>query len=289
MFAPRAPIILIGLMILAANALSSDDSAMNNGAYGPEPVGGFQGKESIIAMVSEHLRFSVGKEFTNVSAIFTFRSGKRGAPARQLVGFPDIGAAVEESNRRDPDTKQPWHNQENVAEPLQHLQTFVDGAEVRSELKYDYVRMNESGTWQAATPTTGELMAWYVTPVTFPPGRDVVIERRYRAPNGGSVYGVIFFEYLTHTGSNWRGAIGELVGEVELRDGLTADDLAWENDSSLPPFQKVSKLLTLPDKSEWQMIDPTHMRLTWHNFEPREKANRRAIVLVTKATQKVEE
>src|SRR5437588_2110908 len=132
-------VVSIGLIIVSASLIHSDDSAMNNGAYGPEPVGGYEGKESVIAMTSERLRFKVGKQFTDVSATFTFRSGKNKAPAKQIVGFPDIGAAVQESDRRDPDVKAAWHNPENVAEPLQHLQTFVDGVEVKSELKFDFV------------------------------------------------------------------------------------------------------------------------------------------------------
>src|SRR5436189_240133 len=126
-------------------------------------------------MNSEHLHFSLGKEFTDVSATFIFRSAKTCAPAKQIVGFPDIGAV--------------------------------------------------------------------------PAERAVKIERRYRAPKGGAVYGVITFEYLTHTGSNWRGPIGELVAEVELRDGLTIEDVAWDDDPFLPSFQKGSQLFTKPSRS----------------------------------------
>ena len=281
-------ILSTGLMIVSSVAIRANDSAMNDGAYGPEPVGGFEGKESVIAMKSERLHFTFGKEFTDVSAIFTFHSRKTGAPAQQIVGFPDVGAAVEESNRRDRDGKASWHNEGHGSAPLQHLQTFVDGREEKSQLKYDFVKVNDHGIWQAATPTTGTLMAWYTIAVSFPPDRDVVIERRYRAPNGGSVYGIISFDYLTHTGSNWHGPIGELVTEVELRDGLTTSDLAWD-DASTADFQKSSNLVTKPNKGEWVTIDLTHMRLTWDNFKPREEANRRSISLVTKAKQKPEE
>ena len=137
-------------------------------------------------------------------------------------------------------------------------------------------------------PKTGYLMAWHVVPVTFPPGRDVVIERRYRTANGGAVYGIISFGYLTHTGSNWRGPIGRLTAEVEFGGGLGLQDLAWD-DESLPKFQKISGWFTKPERSEWTVTDPNHMRLVWRNFEPRDQANRRAIILMTKATQQVEE
>jgi len=301
-------VVSIGLIIASTSRILSDDSAMNDGRYGPEPIGGYEGKESVIAMTSEHLRFKFGKQFTDVSATFTFRSGKKGAAAKQIVGFPDIGAAVEETFRRNSDldaAAKELHRRNpgadakatddmlnrrfghffvnsfiegDFAGPLQHLQTFVDGAEVKSELKYGFVNENDDGTWRGATPTTGVLMAWYVVPVSFPPERDVVIERRYRAPTGNAVYGILFFDYITHTGSNWRGPIGELLAEVELRDGLTIDDLAW--DETKQPFA-----VTKPSKSQWQIIDPTHLRLTWHNFKPRDEPNRQIISLVMKATK----
>lgn len=37
-----------------------------------------------------------------VTARFTFRSSKKDVPARQLVGFPDVGAAIKESERHAP-------------------------------------------------------------------------------------------------------------------------------------------------------------------------------------------
>ncbi len=281
---------LLGVCSVMASvaAVWADDSAMNDGAFGPEPLGGFGGKESIIAMTSEHLEFKMGRQFTEVTARFTFRSAKPGSPAKQIVGFPDVGAAVEESQRRDPSEQASWHNHDNTAGVLQELRTFLDGAEVKSKLKYDYIKTGADGAWQAATPQTGYLMAWHVVPVSFPPGRDVVIERKYRTANGSAVYGITSFAYITHTGSNWRGPIGELTADVEFRDGLSIKDLAW-NDASLPKFQKISSWFSQPDRSEWTVPDSTHMHLVWRDFEPRDQVNRRAIILMTKATQRVED
>ena len=82
--------------------LRADDSAMNEGAYGPEPREATAGAESIIRMESERITVKFGRTTSEVKARFVFRSYKPKEPARQLVGFPDTGAAYEEAARRDP-------------------------------------------------------------------------------------------------------------------------------------------------------------------------------------------
>jgi hypothetical protein len=60
-------------------------------------------------MTSETIDIELGPKQTKVRALFAFRSTKEGAPARQLVGFPDQGAALVESEKRDPKGGAEWH------------------------------------------------------------------------------------------------------------------------------------------------------------------------------------
>ena len=139
---------------------------MNEGAYGPEPVGDTSGAESVIAMTSETIDIGFGREYTDVVARFTFRSSKKDGVARQLVGFPDMGAAVEESARRSPKGEDSWVNEENVVGPLEKLKTYVDSRPVKSEMKFGYGKLGEFDSpepwWTPATPKDGTLMAWHV-------------------------------------------------------------------------------------------------------------------------------
>ncbi len=268
-----------GWAIAAAGRSFADDSAMNEGAYGPEPRGATKGEESIIRMESEQISVKFGRETSDVIARFVFRSGKAGAPARQLVGFPDIGASYEEGKRRDPKGNAPWQPQENVTGALENLKTFVDGQEVKSDLQYGYIIEDEAVGWKPGTPREGTLMAWHTMWVNFPPDRDVVIERRYRAPNGEMVGGIVMFEYLTVTGAAWRGTIGQMDVDVTL-DGWTVDDLAWKTGGSRPQIFETGPW-SEPDKPFWKILTPTHLQFTWKDFEPRTQLDRRAFRLIT--------
>lgn len=47
----------VELMIMVADAIRANGSAMNDGGYGPEPMGGFEGKESVITRT----QFAMGR------------------------------------------------------------------------------------------------------------------------------------------------------------------------------------------------------------------------------------
>ena len=252
---------------------------MNEGAYGPEPRGGTVGEESVIRMESETITVKFGPERSQVVARFVFRSYKPKDPARQLVGFPDFGAAHEEADRRDPKGDAPWQPQENTSGPLQNLHTFVDGKEVESRLDYGYVQTTEEAGWKPGTPENGELMAWHTMWVEFPPGKDVVVERRYTVTNGAMVGGISMFEYVTATGANWRGTIGQMDVDVTL-EGWTTDDIAWKTGGKKPQIYEGGPY-TAPDRKAWKILSPTHLQFTWKNFEPRTDKDRRGFSLVT--------
>ncbi len=276
-------ILLAGVIVVAASGLSrADDSAMNEGAYGPEPREATTGAESIIRMESERISVKFGRTTSEVKARFVFRSYKPKEPARQLVGFPDTGAAYEEAARRDPKGEASWQPHENMAGPIRDLHTFVDGKEMVSKLDYGFVQVEDEVGWKPSTPEAGELMAWHTMWVEFPPDRDVVIERDYTVDNGSMVGGILMFQYITATGANWRGTIGQLDADITL-DGWTVNDIAWKTGGKKKQIFKDGPY-TDPDKQAWKIVSPTHLQFTWKDFEPRTAKDRRSFTLVMVGT-----
>jgi hypothetical protein len=96
-------------------------------------------------------------------------------------------------------------------------------------------------------------MAWHAVQVTFPPDTDVNIERRFRVRNGVQVHNVHFLKYSIATGGVWHDSIKRLEASVELKEGLTIEDLDWPSDH---PDQNL-QISCSPDKGEWQIRSPT--------------------------------
>jgi hypothetical protein len=266
--------------------LLANDTALNDGSEGPMPVGGLNGPESIIQMVSETINVDMGRKMSDVDCHFTFRSHKKSGNAFQLAGFPDLAAAVAEAERR---TKKDvsWKYQEPTTGPIENMQTFVNGQAVKAELKYGWVSFQDG--YMAFAPENNEdriLMAWYTVPVSFPPDRDVLIERKYRVPNGLQVYDVVIFNYSTATGGVWKDAIEQMVVKVNLRDGLNVNDLEWQEGRSV---EQMRQTYCSPDRNEWKVISPTELQLIWKHFEPRTEENRREFRLATKAAKQAAE
>lgn len=279
----RQPFIAaLALAAMAAPAFAND-TAMHMGRYGPEPVGGgFTGAESVIAMKAERLEITFGKRETHMRARFTFRNTLKTGTATQIVGFPDEGAAQAEATRRGLNSEG-----SDFQPPLRGLETLVDGRRTPSALKYGFVRYADGAPgWVAADARTGMLMAWHAVTVAFPPGRDVVVERRYATNNAQNVLDTNFFEYITHTGGPWKGPIGELVAEVRLVDGLTVDRLLWPGarlsrragGGVIPP-----EGATRPGRRAWTVVARDRLRLVWRNFEPRADEARAGFRLVTRS------
>ena len=149
-------------------------------------------------------------------------------------------------------------------------------------MKYGFATWDDTIGFRASTPKDGESIAWYTIWVTFPPDRDVVIERKYRVPNGGGVLGDQTFEYVTITGASWKGTIGHLKADITLADGLTIKDLAWKG-GSLPETQNGGHFCS-PDRSSWTILSPTRMRLVWDDFKPSIDKDKRGFFLATVAT-----
>jgi hypothetical protein len=94
------------IIFLLVRTCFANDTALHEGWEGPMPVSVFQAPESVIQMVSEKIDVDFGRAESNVRCVFIFRSTKEGSDVFQLVGFPDLGAALEEAERRSKDGKQ---------------------------------------------------------------------------------------------------------------------------------------------------------------------------------------
>ena len=129
-------------------------------------------------------------------------------------------------------------------------------------------------------------MAWHTVSVTFPPDKDVIVERKYRARNGGQAPGenqiAKLFYYSTATGVVWKDDIERMEVNVHLRDGITVDSLEWRNGRQP---EDISQDVCTPDKPEWKIISPTELQLIWEHFEPRTDEHRRFFQLTTHASK----
>ena len=279
------PILLLGAAFASATA---NDTSLHEARWGPEPLGGPDGPESPVRMMHEELRVEFGKKTTDVEARFTFRN-LTAKPVTQIVGFPDLGAAENEQLRRDRE-KDPKADFEfvNSTGPLLRMKTLVNGRAHPSALRFGEIALDKNQYPMPYRDRKGEttrLMAWHALEVSFPPGQDVTVERHYRVKNGWQIYNIAFFNYTTATGGVWRATIGQLTADVILQDGLKVDDLAWD-DAALPKYQRGGQVMVPAKRSDWQVISPTHVRLTWKDFEPRTDATRRGFTVARKAQWK---
>ena len=248
------------LFLFIASCALANDTAIHDGADGPTPIGDRRGPESVVRMVREHLDISFGKEETAVRATFVFLNTKRDAPARQTVGFPDLTKMAATA----------VYDGADFSGPIKNLVTLVDGQERESRQVRGRVN-NRDGIDEPPPPgEKGEFeRIWHAIDVEFPVGREVVIERRYRVPNGSSVAAAPenFFQYSTATGGVWNGTIGEMIADVTLEDGLTVEGLLWNGTHGAG---------VSPARRHWRILSPTKMQLVWKNFEPRTESNRRS-------------
>lgn len=258
------------ILLLASTLIAlGNDAALNPGGHGPTTLGEFVGDESVIRMVSEKIDIRFSKTESEVHCRFVFRSGKTTGDAIQLVGFPDI------------------LEHEDYAGVIRKLETFVDGRKVESRKERGWFAVEPFGTPKCGLgkpppetrPEHVQLADFHVITVTFPPDKDVIIERHYLANNGGDVFGTIWFDYSTDTGAVWRGTIGQADFHVKL-DGLTVDDLAFEDGPQKNPPRSQWGWCA-PNRAEWKIVSPTELTMTWKDFEPAAHQTRRGIALRT--------
>ena len=248
----------LAVLLFGSPALAND-TAINDGASGPEPVGWRAGAESIIQMKNEHISVHFGQESSRVTAKFTFVSHKSSGPATQKLGFPDMSRSDTEGD---------------VIGPIENLKTYVDGKLVESELVVGYFRetfRDDAAFYERAEKPAEEdafgpvrRFAWHIIEATFPPGEEVVVERHYEAPTGKNTTFESLFVYETRTGGAWRGEIERLTADVTFEPGIDPG------------------LVILQPRDGW-VWDPDRTRatLTWTNFEPRTDRERQYFEVIT--------
>jgi hypothetical protein len=258
---------------LLARAALANDTSINAGDYGPSPLGEFQGEESVIRMVAEKIDIRFGKEESQVNCRFTFRSTKKVGEAKQTVGFPDMIDSVSDRGSID------------------KLETFVNGGKVEATNQRGWFwapghEIPKSGLGAPPAELKGEavIAEFHVVEVSFPPDKDVVIERRYTASNGGNTAWSKTFSYTTHTGAVWKDTIGKAEFTVML-DGWTVDDLAFEDGPQKNRPREQYGTWCSPNKAEWTVVSPTELKMTWKDFEPAVHQTRRGITLATWSKQ----
>ena len=227
--------IVAACLMLPVLTAGANDTAMHDGGSGPEPVGWDKDRESVIRMVREEVEVEMGPLESAVHCRFVFVSGKKDSPAVQFLGFPDITRSSHEGD---------------VMGPLRNMRTFVNGREVESELVSK--RRGDDGHWIDLAKPEPPCETWHVVKVSFPPGEEVVVERRFRTDNGMTAGGPIFFGYTTETGGNWQGAIGHGRFTVRVAEGMQA-----------------ARFLLHPEEGWKHSADGRAFTLEWRDFEPR--------------------
>jgi hypothetical protein len=262
----------IALLAISVPALAND-GAMHDGSRGPEPL---EKTESPVRMVAEHIEVEFGAKRSTVHCTFRFRNTQADAPVTQLLGFPDEGAAIAHASKCG------WPLMDPTLSPIIHMRTAVNDRPVKSKLHIVEVAPGEEGGHFAFWDAHHQhgVSAWYTLEVKFPVGRDVIVERFYTVENGWTMPGVKYFHYTTETGGAWKGTIGRLQADVTLRDGLTASRLVWPGtmvgDSQ---FEEKDAATTRPARAAWQVRDARHLRLVWHDFEPRTEPEHRGFTV----------
>lgn len=253
-----------------------NDGAMHDGSRGPEPL---ESSESPIRMVSEHIEVDFYRGHSTVHCTFHFKNTAE-HPVKQMLGFPDEGAAIDRARQRG------WPLADPTLSPILRMRTEVNGHPAKSKLHVVEVAPGKEGGHFAFWDAHHQhgVSAWYTLELEFPLDREVVVERFYTLENGWSMPGVNYFHYTTETGAAWKGTIGRLQADVTLHDGVTAEQLIWPGTKMRDSiFDAKDSATTRPERRGWTIRDARHLRLVWKNFEPRTEAGHRGFTVSCKA------
>jgi hypothetical protein len=264
----KSPLFLLPILGCLIPHAAANDTAINDGANGPEPLGWRSGEESIIQMKSEHLAIHFGIKQTSVIARFHFLSHKTTGPAKQKLGFPDASRSGIDNN---------------VSGPIRNLVTKVNGRIVPTEFVqgyYEEVRGTDGSveyqkrpdpTAAVAEDSQLQRYAWHVIEVDFPVGEEVIVERSYDCPTGADSTNHALFIYETRTGGAWRGVIEKLTAEVSFEEDLRTD------------------LVQLSPAHGWTWNEAKNLAtLVWERFEPRTQEDRTYFQITTLDLQRIE-
>ncbi|MBK7670543.1 MAG: hypothetical protein IPJ24_03980 [bacterium] len=270
------------LSSLAANPCPANDTVMNQGAGGLEPLDVRSGRESPIRLVDEELTFRFGKWRTSVKARFVFENTRTDSTVRQLSGFPDVHDNVEGSwagAKYEPRDVAEFDTRYRVSE-LRDMKTRIDGRRVSSQVRYGYIdEIPESeskfdGAWVPVDSISGVRVRWYVVELVIPPRGRVTLERSYNVRNGVLWPEGGHFQYHLSTGGAWHGTIGRMRATLILEDGLTSSHMVvpWPDEPAAP-----DSLSLYHNEREWRYIASDRLTLEWTDFDPWREPRKRSL------------
>lgn len=163
--------------LLGSGAAWANDSTFGGGGADLVPL-----SQSDVAMRSEEIVLTASGTSWDVKAHYVFVN-EGAAPVRVQVGFPEYRCDPEGDCR-------------NVA--FRNLVTRVDGKPV----------VHRSGKLEKRQNWARYLGKVWLFDVTFPPGRELVIEHEYSLASSLTVMGEYFTTYVVRTGASWKGNIG---------------------------------------------------------------------------------
>lgn len=261
-------LLLAGLCCsLAPDARAAGDMALNDGSYGPEPVGGgITGSQSAIRLQRMHLGVTMGRRDAAVIASFTFANTLAHDVVHQLIGFPDLAAAYKRLGTR---AAGKLTGAGGLPRPVESDLALVDGQREPLVPRLGWVVPAAGGAWHVGD--SGVPMAWRAVPVAIAPNRSVTVVRRYHVPLGQDPLGLSFFRYVTCTAGIWHGHVDRMELEVSLQDGLTTKDIVWPHERVPPEWGAgvfPASSGTRPERDAWTMPDATHLSLAWSDANP---------------------
>lgn len=266
-------LVLTALLALAAQPrlAIANDSVMNHGADGIQPLDARLGLESPLRLVEEELTFRFGRWRTSVVARFVFENTRADSTVRELSGFPDVHGSVEDtwSGPVYKPGEAAVFDRENRRNPLRDMVTRIDGRRVKSDVRFGFVAVVPesggayTGIWVPVDSISGDRVRWYVVELVVPPRGRVTLERRYNVRNGTQMPDGAHFSYYTVTGGGWQGTIGRLRATLLLVDDLTPEHV-WRPFLDLPD----SLLGDQASDKDWRIVAPGRMELEWTDFDP---------------------
>jgi len=226
--------------VLVACGASADDSSVSvrGGLVSP------MGEHPSVVMERCIVNADVYPDHSQVRCEFVFHNTGRAQTV--AMGFPAFG--VESQGRV-----------EVKAPPLSDFRTWVDGREVRTQVRH---QLGHSTGWGEGEPG----IRWYVKWVWF--GRDQrrVVQASYRQLNGDSTGGERSFPYTITSGASWLGPIGHLLVTVrwaepwswsevshrywQFRPSADGSRLSWEG-KAVEPQHDVSVRFTPGWRLRW--------------------------------------
>lgn len=228
---------------------------LNDGWVGYSGSPRVLGSHPTIRMVSERIDVTIHRWIAHVDCRFTFKN--EGPATSVRIGFPDQG----DNDLVGDETRSIY----------EHFRSYVDNKRVRTELLPKTV------------PGGSDIRVFQVKTVRFQRGQTRRIREVYDVDLGSNPIewpippgaGIQEFNYVFHTGSTWKGAIGRSELNVRFAQdaqvGAAAVRLGDEVDTSQIEYSKRSSQRDLVQTKHWRsfVVKGRSIRLIRRNWKPK--------------------